>query len=256
MKKLYVFLLATLGLLMGCSNGSSTSYLLKSAEKSSQKTLNKSSHKTSSRLSSSEGMVRIAPNIYVDPEMSATKHQQFLQVVKQSKSSISSFFGGMQSNPGIYACTTKPCFRKFGGIPAKAKAIGDDKVLLSLEALNKVTLTHELAHVELHKRLGSAHVWNKVPMWFDEGLAVLACKDPEYSKPVKRMSLNKLTTQNQWVSAVRGRIPAYNIARQAVQKWYNTAGSRGLQTMIGHMKRGESFTSSLSLSSELRISRL
>lgn len=252
MKKLYVFLLATLGLLMGCSNSSSTSYLIKSSDKTSHKT----SHKTTNKLSSSEGMLRIAPNIYVDPGMSTAKRQQFLQIVKQSKSSISSFFGGMQSTPRIYACTSKPCFRKFGGIPAKAKAIGDDKVLLSKDALNRVTLTHELAHVELHKRLGSAHVWNKVPMWFDEGLAVLACKDPEYSKPVKRLPLNELTTQSQWVSAVRGRIPAYNIARQAVQKWYNTAGSRGLQTMINHMKRGESFTSSLGLSSELQISSL
>ena len=194
----------------------------------------------------------IAKNIYVDSRMPTQQRQEFLHIVSQSKDEISRFFGGMQSNPNIYACVSKACFSQFGGVPALAKAIGDNTVLLSSKALNKVTLTHELAHVEFHKRLGSAKAWNKVPMWFDEGLAVLACKDPKHNKPVTGIPLKSLTSQSQWVNAVREQLPAYSIAKQAVQSWYKTAGSRGLQSMISRMQKGDSFSSALSLDSGLQ----
>ena len=231
----FVFLLLTLGLVSACSNTP--------VHKSSQKSSNK-------------GMKLAAKNIYVDPKMSDQQCQRFLKVVNQSKTEISRFFGGMKSAPTIYACTTKSCFRKFGGVPAKAKAIGDNTVILSSKGLNKVTLTHELAHVELHKRLGSAKVWNKVPMWFDEGLAVLACDDPKYNKSVKMMPLHNLVSQGQWINAVHDQVPAYSIARQAVKKWYNNVGKQGLQSMIDRMQKGESFSLTPALNSELQISRL
>ena len=238
MIKRYGFLLAALGLLSACSHSSS------------HKISSKSSH------SAHKGMLCIAPDIYVDPKMTKEQQQTFLRAVKQSKSDISHFFGGLKARPSIYACTTKACFSKFGGIPAKAKAIDDDKVLLSKDALNKVTLTHELAHIEFHKRLGSPQAWNRVPMWFDEGLAVLACKDSKLTKPAKNIPLYKLETQDQWVRAVRENIPAYSIARQAVHKWYKAAGTQGLHSLIKHMNNGKSFSSSLTLSSELQVSSL
>jgi hypothetical protein len=197
---------------------------------------------TSSHPVPNTGMTCIAPNIYVDTQMSAQQKQLFLQVVKQSKIEISDFFGGLKSNPYIYACSTQSCFRKFGGISAKAKAIGDNKVLLSSRGLDKTTLSHELAHVELHKRLGNPELWNKVPMWFDEGLAVMACHDSRYSKIVPMMPLDELVSQNQWVHAVRSNKPAYNVAKQAVESWYHTAGTSGLQSMIIRMQRGEGFS--------------
>lgn len=209
-----------------------------------------------SHVSSNQGMTCIAPNIYVDPAMSKQQQQQFLQTVKQSRVVISRFFGGMKSSPKIFACSTKRCFRKFGGVPAKAKAIDDNKVLLSSRGLDKTTLSHELAHVEFHKRLGTSHVWNKIPMWFDEGLAVLACKDQKYSKPAPTMSLNKLVSQDQWINAVRSNKPAYNVAKQAVESWYKGAGIAGLEAMINRMKNGDSFSLESSSTTALQVSRL
>jgi hypothetical protein len=249
MKKICAFLLVTLGMLTACSHAPS--------QKNAQNLLQKPDQKSSkSKSHEMPGMQCIAKNIYVDAKMSEEQRQEFLQVVHQSKTEISRFFGGVRSNPNIYACVSESCFRQFGGVPALAKAMGDDTVLLSSKALNKVALTHELAHVEFHKRLGSAKAWNKVPMWFDEGLAVLACKDPKYNKPVARIPLKKLTSQDQWVNAVRAQLPAYSVAKQAVQSWYKTAGSRGLQAMISRMQKGNSFSSSLSLGSELQLSGL
>ena len=227
MIKILSFLTITLGFLSACSNA---------PVNVSSKHL-KNTTKTTTKYS--KGMTYIAPNIFVDSEMPATQRKKFLQTVKQSKFEINQFFGGMKSTPKIYACSTKKCFRKFGGVPAVAKTINDDIVLLSYKGLDKTTLTHELAHAEFHKRLGAPHLWKKVPMWFDEGLAVLACKDPKYSKPVPTMSLNKLSSHDQWLNGVRNKKPVYNIARQAVEAWYKGVGTKGLLDVIERLKRGE-----------------
>jgi len=201
-------------------------------------------------------MPSIAPNVYVDSKMSAQQRQQFLQTVKEAKIEISRFFGGMQSSPDIYACSTKECFARFGGVSAKAKSIDDKKVLLSLRGLDKTTLIHELAHVELHKRLGKPQLWNKVPMWFDEGLAVLVCKDQRYEKEVALLPLNELTSQEQWIDAVRSNKPAYNIARQAVSVWYEKVGVQGLHALIIDMQQGNDFALVDSLNERWEVTRL
>jgi hypothetical protein len=213
-----------------------------SACSSTHSQISKNSISSISNNNVHHGMTCIAPNIYVDPAMSKQQQKEFLQTVKQSRLGISRFFGGMKSKPDIYACTTTSCFSKFGGVPAKAKAIDDNKVLLSSRALNKTTLSHELAHVEFHKRRGTPHLWHKIPMWFDEGLAVVACKDTKYSRPVAKYPLEKLVSQDQWIHAIQGRKPAYNVARQAVDSWYRKVGSHGLQEMIIRMQKGEDFS--------------
>lgn len=202
------------------------------------------------------GMVCIAPNVYVDPEMTPEQRQQFLQTLQRSQSQISSFFGSMESTPDVYACTTQSCFKKFGGINARAKTIDDDTVILSSRGLDQVTLVHELVHVEFHKRLGYPHVWNKVPMWFDEGLAVMACKDPRANKVTESIPLKKLESQQQWLDAIRNNKPAYSVAKHAVEVWYKQAGHKGLQQLIQHLKEGKEFSLENTSDREKRITRL
>ncbi len=197
---------------------------------------------SSTESATDKKMACIAPSIYVDPAMPSLQRQKFLKTVQQSRIEINSFFGDTKSSPKIYACSTKKCFSRFGGIPAKAKSIDDNKVVLSQKGLDKTTLTHELAHIEFHKRLGAPHVWNKVPMWFDEGLAALACKDKSYVKTTSTLSLNKLVSQDQWLDAVRDNKPAYSIAKQAVESWYKSVGTTGLQNVINRLQKGQKFS--------------
>jgi len=131
---------------------------------------------------------------------------------------------------------------RFGGVPAIAKSYDDNKVLLSKHGLDSTTLTHEMVHIEFHKRLGSAQVWNKVPMWFDEGLAALACRDPNYKPTNKKMPLDELVTSDQWVKAIKKGIPAYSISKRVVQQWFDKEGLRGLNAIIEDMRTGQEFT--------------
>ena len=239
MIKILSLLTITLGFLSACSHAP-----VKVSAKNSK-----------SNAKPSKGMICIAPNIYVDAEMPAAQRKQFLQTVKQSKVEISQFFGGMKSTPKIYACSTKKCFKKFGGVYADAKTINDDTVLISNKGLNKTTLTHELAHAEFNKRLGKSH-WNKVPMWFDEGLAALVCKDPKYAKPVPSMSLSKLSSHDQWLDAVRDKKPVYNIARQAIEGWYKGVGTEGLHDLINRLHKGEDLSFDKTVNSVYQYTKL
>lgn len=188
-------------------------------------------------------MLCIAPNIYVDKLMPKPQQQQLLQTVKASRKAVRDFFGTVDANPTIYACSTISCAQAFGGVSAKAKAIGDSKVLLSKKGLDSTTLTHELAHIELHKRIGDKKAWHKIPMWFDEGLAVMVCKDKRYTEnKEKSISLDKLVTQRQWIDAVKQGKQPYAIAKQGVQEWYHINGHQALDDLIGRMKKGENFS--------------
>ena len=217
MNKFIFLLFVAVGLLAGCSHNISTPQAYRAK------------------------MVRIAPRIFVDSEMPPQQRQLFLTTVKQSEKAIEFFFGDIKATPVIYACSTKSCFRKFGGIQSRAKAIDDNQVFLSYRGLDKVTVTHELAHVELHKRLGHEH-WSKVPMWFDEGLAVLVCKDPRYVAKTPVMPVTELVTQQQWIRAVQKNKPVYSTAKQVVEGWYQNVGREGLEAVLKRLQQGSTFS--------------
>ena len=196
-------------------------------------------------------MLSIAPQIYVDKSMPKEQQQKLLQTVKASRQEVRAFFGSAKANPTIYACSTILCAQAFGGISAKAKAMGDSKVLLSKKGLDSTTLTHELVHIELHKRIGSQKAWHKIPMWFDEGLAVMVCNDKRYAKNYAKsytenkkpsISLDELVTQQQWIDAVKQGKRPYRVAKEGVQEWYRSNGHQALDALIARMKRGEKFS--------------
>ena len=198
-----------------------------------------------------EKMVLIAPNVFADKAMSIVQQQQFLSTLQTARRKIQLFFGSIEANPTVYVCITLSCARIFGGVKAKAKAYGASKILLTAEGLDNTTITHELAHIELHKRIGSQQAWHKIPMWFDEGLAVLVCEDVRYhemhwqrmtNNGSNAVALDDLVTNQQWIQAVQqGRWP-YGIARKAVHEWYTARGHQALEALILRMKRGERFS--------------
>jgi len=206
---------------------------------------------TVSLVAVNEKMALIAPNVFADKAMPIAQQQQFLHRLQVSREKIQHFFGSIEANPTIYACVTPACARIFGGVKAKAKAYGASKILLTAEGLDNTTIIHELAHIELHKRIGSKQAWHKIPMWFDEGLAVLICEDARYHEVHwQRMTnngnnvvaLDDLVTERQWMQAVQqGKWP-YGVARKAVQEWYAARGHQALETLILRMKQGKGFS--------------
>ncbi|TQM14940.1 hypothetical protein [Pseudonocardia kunmingensis] len=92
---------------------------------------------------------------------------------------VAEFFGGLRSDPAFLACLTDACYTRIGGGGERGIAVLNRTVMLSPRGIDPVIAAHELTHVELHARLGTA----SVPQWFDEGLAVLVSDDPRYLLP-------------------------------------------------------------------------
>jgi hypothetical protein len=64
-------------------------------------------------------------------------------------------------------------------------------------------ISHELAHTELHKRLGFYRTFFDNPKWRDEGLAVWISKDPRYTdssgmKPGFEFKVKEENFENEW----------------------------------------------------------
>lgn len=196
----------------------------------------------------SAGMIQLNPNVHVDPAMSPSRRQQLLADIERSKQRISHFFGGeMHSEPTIYACVTPQCLQKFSDVHPKieAKAIGGSTIVLAEAGCNETIITHEMTHIELHQRLGRQVNLNHIPMWFDEGLAILACQDPRYTQDANLLSHNvsrNLRTESQWMSAIRHYQKPYQRSYQAVRQWHANVGTQGLLQTIAHMKQTGRFS--------------
>lgn len=192
------------------------------------------------------GFVQIAEGIYVDEAMPPSQREAFLASADAAKARVSDFFGPLKGNPNIFACSTEACFVSYGGLTAKGTAYGSSRVLLSPRGLGLVTLSHELTHVELYRRVGDFRAWHAIPPWFDEGLAVLVSQDPDYTMDTWLRATNNgrgapaLKLLGNAVPWAEGQL-SYGTARQVVGQWYSRVGSEGLVRLIRGIQAGYDF---------------
>jgi hypothetical protein len=215
------------------------------------------------------GMEEVAPNLFVNKEMSILQRSDFLRTVTEARKKISSFYGGIFSEPQILACSTEECFVGIGGRQQRGLHIGKSKILISPRGLTIPILTHEWSHAELSTRMGARMdgVFGipSIPTWFDEGLAVAVSEEPAHSEKVwEQIAAAKMTTPkledlvslNQWNRAAKkfgdvdfsigipGKIcVVYATAGHEVRKWLQYVGRDGLLKLIERVKVGEDFNS-------------
>jgi len=125
------------------------------------------------------GLEQVRPRLHVEPGVGEAQRRQVVDAVEEGRRRVAEFFGGLRSDPAFLACVTDACYARIGGGGERGIAVLNRAVMLSPRGIDPVIAAHELAHVELHARLGSA----SVPQWFDEGLAVLVADDPRYLLP-------------------------------------------------------------------------
>lgn len=125
------------------------------------------------------GLEQLRPGLHVEPGLSPQQQRQVVDAVDEGTRRVSEFYGGRRGEPLFLACVTDGCYERIGGGRERGIAVLNRAVMLSPRGLDPVIAAHELAHVELHARVGGA----SVPQWFDEGLAVLVSDDPRYLRP-------------------------------------------------------------------------
>ena len=91
------------------------------------------------------------------------------------------FFGPLEATPRIIVCRSRACARTFGTTRRERRRLCLACHSAHEFAIFSVIAAHELAHIELHWRMG---LWGwlrgTVPAWFDEGLATVVSQDPRF----------------------------------------------------------------------------
>jgi hypothetical protein len=194
------------------------------------------------------GFASAGDGLFVDRGMDAETRSSASAVVEQARQNVGEFYGGLKSHPLVFACATPECYRRLHGGGSRGMAILSQALVLSPRGLNVTIATHELSHIELHRRIGTLRAYRgAIPAWFDEGLAVIVSDDTRYLKPehdgdrCRQSSDQPLPeTQRAWLRP--GDDSRYAVAACRVSRWMAThGGGDGVLRLVARIADGEDF---------------
>jgi len=215
----------------------------------------------------SAGMVPVDGVLFVEDGTSPADADALRRTVAAAKERVAAVYGAATTAPPILACATEGCFARFGGGRQRAISLGGRVLVLSPRGLTVPILAHEWSHAELAARLRGPFGWVSadVPVWFDEGLAVLVSGEPSHgagawaaleSRQAPRPALADLRTERQWGAAIRRfgddaraegePVVTYATAGHTVEQWFAAAGTPGLWALIARLKEGAAFDGAFS----------
>lgn len=197
------------------------------------------------------GFRHVVDQIYVQGNMPAAEQSKLETLLATGHGRIRKFFGRNESDPKIFVCTSSSCLNHLGAGGASMGSVGAFIMFLSPESVNPVSITHELALVELRRRIGVFHTLiGSVPAWFAEGVAVIASDDRQFiARPgagINRCLANPhadlpvdMPDWNQY-AAVDPRLYAEAACR--VDLWMEkSGGSEAVSRLLSKISDGKSF---------------
>ncbi|WP_218061787.1 hypothetical protein [Planobispora rosea] len=191
------------------------------------------------------GLEEVAPGLYAEPDLPPDRRRQVIEIMEAAGRRVRDFYGGRGSAPRVLVCATDDCYRRIGGGGERGIAILNRAVMLSPRGIHPVIAAHELSHVELDSRLGTAGV----PKWFDEGLAVVVSGDPRYLAPETAPD-RCLAEPGVVLPGIPGERPRaatdgerfYARSACRVSRWMSAAGGpAAVHRLIGRLAGGEDF---------------
>jgi hypothetical protein len=131
------------------------------------------------------GLSDSGEGVYLQSGMSDAQRTRAHAAVSEALSRASVFYGTLQHRPRILLCADDTCYQRIGGMPGSGVgSLGSLALEISPQGVNPVYIAAGLSRTELQGRVG---FWKfemgAVPMWFDEGVAVVVADDPAYILP-------------------------------------------------------------------------
>ncbi|NLR93802.1 hypothetical protein [Flammeovirga agarivorans] len=135
-------------------------------------------------------------NLYYRPDVSEEKITALNTMLEQAKERNLEFWGNNTASPKFIYCDTDDDYRRFGSpmmTPAGTHPHFQSYVIISREGLNLDILAHEICHAELSARVGFVTRALKLPVWFDEGVAMQIDHRNYYSLDSLAVKSNQFT---------------------------------------------------------------
>jgi hypothetical protein len=172
-------------------------------------------------------------------------------LIQKATERVAAFWGQKTCNPTFIYCYTKDDFKKYSispAVPAVTYLKSGSYIVLSNEGAGLDIIAHEMSHAELYERIGFYNKLTKIPMWFDEGLAMQNDYRNYYSEDTLKVKSSNFKnmpgvklfkTGAQFYAGDRERIMLnYMAARHEVKNWYT---KEKLDKLIKDLNSGISF---------------
>lgn len=193
--------------------------------------------------------------IFIEGAVGSEARETVKATIDAARARVRAFYGSLEARPRVLVCETDSCYRPLGGT-SRGIALLDQALILSPRGVDPVIAAHELAHVELHRRIGlKATLLRRAPQWFDEGLAVVISDDPRYLAPGPDRCRSDPegdlpTTRAAWIETAQS-ADLYAKAACKVSRWLDEhGGADGVRRLAADTKRGMTFELSPHRSSE------
>jgi hypothetical protein len=156
------------------------------------------------------GFQEVSPDIYVQKTTANNQRVVTVGTINEAREKLTQFWGPLEAKPRILVCSDDECFRRLGGGRRKGMSLYDRVAVLSPSGSNVTIAAHELSMNELHHRIGLlAFATGRMPIWFDEGIAMYTSNDLRYLSPVGQTN--------------RCLVPAPNYLPAGMLEWNKTA---------------------------------
>lgn len=200
---------------------------------------------------------KIGDNIYINKldEDEREEIAEMTDTADKAKERVEEFYGELKcgDNTVFILCDDKNTLRKLGGDHDTQTAFFPsvrNYISLSPDYFNINILAHELTHAELHTRLSPAAV-KKLPVWFNEGLAMQNDNRKSYSEDVwERITdsgknaaapADMDTVSEFYAGTEDDRHLKYVCAKHEVGEWMSRHGRQGLLDLIDKLNSGADF---------------
>ena len=122
--------------------------------------------------------------IYFEKGFTQEEKNEIVALVSQAESRVASFWGEKTVEPKFIFCKSMDLYHTFGSsypTPASAIMHFGSYVVVNENGVDLDIISHELSHTELFERIGLINRSFKIPVWFDEGLAMQVDNRDYYS---------------------------------------------------------------------------
>ncbi|WP_062788593.1 hypothetical protein [Aquitalea pelogenes] len=196
------------------------------------------------------GLKEAQHGIYVQRSLSAAQQAGIVSMIESAQHELTDFWGPLQASPRILVCSDEGCFRRLGGGGRRGMSLYDKVAVLSPRGSNVTIAAHELPMNEMHHRIGWwAFTVGRMPIWFDEGIAMIASDDLRYLLPAGQAdrclvssSAAMPTGMLEWNKSALTDHQLYAKAACRTSQWLTAhGGTPAVVALVDRMASGSSF---------------
>lgn len=196
--------------------------------------------------------VRISDDIYVDPVLSSADRQRAVVVLKTARERIATMYGMPRAQPVTIIAASDGEAARLGlgdGVPGTAFISPViTHVVLNMAHFSIDVAAHELMHAELADRLGFWTRMTRLPVWFDEGIAVQLDQRRGYLVDCIKIGTQRIShvqtlfrPSQFWSGGHQQIIGHYQAAKCAAAQVLGQHPPRSLYHSLTRLRRDESF---------------